>query len=151
MGEHMSKRPDPPSRQLALPGLTDDQVHDDPEGRVRQAQHARRPPRRAEAQPDQANALRLPPVASFDGADALAAAIAQLEPYLAELKRRRGNLIGAKRSAQVRAFKRPSRQELEAFFPDRYGNEGALDKAAKHFQVNRRTISRWRALDRACS
>ena len=148
----MPKQPSPQSAQLdllSLGGAPNGDAFGDEE---------RRSPRRQKGAPagDVARVadtglLLLPPIASFKSMAAMETAIGVLEPYLAELRRRCGNRLGAKRSAEVRASKRPPAEELDAFFSPRdgYGSgaSGAAVQAAKHYGVNRRTIARWRRTD----
>ena len=125
--------------------------------RGRKAPTAPRPAKSAEAEGSTAvipaDLIHLPDLSGPVSQRQLDEVIERLEPYLARAKRMQGNKLGALRSAAVRSKKRPSPAELAEFFKPRWQGapvpEGAALKAAAHFEVDRRTISRWRAQDAA--
>ena len=144
--------PKPPSEPSDPPDLLNP-TREVAKPRSRQAPRAarsRQKPDRLEQPPsvEDSGLLSLPDISGFKTMAALETAIGVLEPYLAELKRKCGNRLGAKRSAQARASKRPTDKELDAFFlpteSHRWVAKGASIRAAQHYGVSRRTIARWR-------
>ena len=77
--------------QMDLPGMLSDEV-----AKTAQTSPPRQKSGSAGPKPPLAAILSLPPVKSFGSAEALRAAIDEVEPHLAALKGRLGSLAGAK-------------------------------------------------------